>query len=142
MSNKKRLSVMASITALIALSGCEKSPAEQCLESFKTTLKDPNSRQVISFENNLLTYTATNSFGARIQGKAMCTQEGGKWVRDKLAELNMSMDKALQEINAAEACRNAGGSYADCQQSNPSAPQDVDSRVDRAAKDLGFQGLK
>lgn len=141
MSNKKRLSVITSITVLMALSGCEKPPAEQCLESFKTTLKDPNSGQVISFENNLLTYTATNSFGARIQGKAMCTQEGGKWVRDKAAELNLSMDKALQDMKAAKACRDAGGNYSDCQKGNPSALQDVDSSVDRAAKELGFQGL-
>jgi hypothetical protein len=130
--------VFAMAASALMLSGCGPTPAEQCLDSFRSTLKDPNSGQVISFENNLLTYTATNSYGGRIQGKAMCALELDKWVRDKSAELSLIMDKSTKEMEAAKACRDAGGSFSDCQKG---APLDADSRIDRAAKELGFQGL-
>ena len=55
-------------------------PATQCLKNFRLELKDPESGRVVKFENNVLIYTATNSYGARVQGRAICEppiQEGG-----------------------------------------------------------------
>ncbi len=59
------------------LAACiSKDPANQCLDSFGASLKNPDSGKVFDFSVNILTYTATNSYGARIQGKALCMKSG------------------------------------------------------------------
>ena len=80
-----RPALMAVFLAMV-LAGCAKSPAEQCLDSFRSKLKDPESGKVIVFEDKTLSYTATNSYGARIQGKALCKETSGKWSRDYAEE--------------------------------------------------------
>lgn len=148
MLKTKYLSVIASAVILMTLPGCGKTPAEQCLESFKTTLKDPNSGQVISFENDLLTYTATNSYGGRVQGKAMCTQgEGGKWARDKLKEstqiterVNKVMAIRRKELDSQIVCmRSVGASLKKCTGSDTLERTDMDAIYKKAAQDLGFE---
>lgn len=138
--------LVASGAVLIALSGCGESPAEQCLDSFKTTLKDPNSGQVISFENNLLTYTATNSYGGRVQGKAMCTQQDDKWVRDlaredlRIKELSLKMLQAYNtKLDSQVACLRAGGNMEKCTSNPRLDPNDAKDLDEKAAQELGFK---
>lgn len=89
-------------------------PGTQCLNSFKNDLKDPDSGKVISFEPPILTYTATNTYGARTQGKAHCTQFSKDWKRDlgkeKIAILNRTADK----MGKSNDCRAAGGTSENC----------------------------
>lgn len=94
------------LTGLIsALTGCSQSPAEQCLDSFKGDLKDPNSGKVIGFSEDKLSYTATNSYGARTQGKALCTKgTDDKWKRDFVKEYLAISKLSLDKLNTANAC--------------------------------------
>ena len=81
-SNKARV-VLA--VPLLLLSACNnpfaESSASQCLSTFKSTFKDPESGKILSFNeiSGVLTYTATNSYGARIQSSALCTKVRDKW---------------------------------------------------------------
>jgi hypothetical protein len=108
----------------ISLSAClgQSTPGQQCLDSFKGGLKDPESGKVISFSSHAglsdlseLIYTATNTFGGRVQSTAYCSFADGKWtfvekafadsrVQAELARLNVrpvttALDKQLQELN-------------------------------------------
>jgi hypothetical protein len=80
-------------------------PGILCLNSFKADLKDPDSGKVISFESGVLTYTATNSYGARIQGKALCEKSyDNKWTRNRLKEIIMINEEVTKRIRAHTAC--------------------------------------
>jgi hypothetical protein len=108
--------ISASLFSLI-LSGCvesEKSAAEKCLDSFRYDFKDPESGKVINFTENMLTYTATNSYGARIQGKAICKQLGENWQRDFYKEKMMALDRSTELLEKSIECKKAGGSNNEC----------------------------
>jgi len=108
------------LTLLITLAGCGfwKSPGEQCLDSFRAELTDPESGRVISFKGgdlddtfkNLslktplgvsmvdffkdasqggsLVYTATNTYGARVQSTRLCAKKDGKWTTFLMPKLS------------------------------------------------------
>lgn len=77
MISKKSKFIFFSIsTVSIFLLGCTKSPAEQCLESFRYDLISPNSAKVVKIEGEKLTYLAKNRNGVEIQGKAICNKMG------------------------------------------------------------------
>lgn len=98
--------------ALISFTACSKNkptPGDQCLASFRMSLKDPDSGRVVSFDPPVLIYTATNSYGARIKGKALCSNMTGEWRRDHHTELMQTMDRVLEKYEKAKACRAAKG---------------------------------
>ena len=105
----------AGATVLALLAGCiSKGPAELCLESFKKDLKDPESGKVILFEGNMLTYTATNSYGARTQSKALCKSHEDKWYRDERGELLLVLAKTEEILGTFNQCRSNGGTSESC----------------------------
>ena len=131
------------------VSGCiGNSPGAQCLTSFKDELKDPDSGKVISFEGNKLTYSATNSYGARIQGKALCSKFGGdKWTRDKTAEYIEILNLSTGKIQRSNTCRAAGKKAMECYGSDSlvmkhaamsSANLDQEALNKESAIDLGY----
>ena len=131
----------------LLLSACLfQDPGSQCLNSFKSTLKDPNSGKVISFDAPTLTYTATNSYGARTQGKALCTKVGDEWVRDGDAENLAVLTLTADKLERSNACRKAGGNSKDCAgtslafklSANSLTPVDLDMLKKEAATELGF----
>jgi hypothetical protein len=129
----------------LLLSACLfQDPGSQCLNSFKSTLKDPNSGKVISFDAPTLTYTATNSYGARTQGKALCTKVGDEWVRDRHAEYLAVLNLSTEKMKSYNDCRQAGGSDMKCevnsleQRLSPNLRLDTDRHLKEAAKELGF----
>lgn len=91
--------------ALVALQGCRGvEPGQQCLDSFRDSLKDPESGKVISFVAPKLVYTATNSYGARTKGNALCMEIGGKWRRDTSAETMQAVDKSTATLETYIGC--------------------------------------
>ncbi|MGM9428987.1 hypothetical protein [Hydrogenophaga sp. MI9] len=109
------LKIIIALTATLSVSGCLfDSPGQQCLNSFKQTLKDPNSGKVLEFNESKLTYSATNSYGARLQGNALCAEENGKWVRDLFNEEIAILNRMAEKLEASNNCRRAGGSREDC----------------------------
>lgn len=105
---------VAALLAAVALVGCQKSPGEQCLDSFRAGLKDPESGKVLSFENGTLRYTATNSYGARTQGKALCKESNNTWARDQQGELLLVLTEMEDAMDAFTACRSEGRSKEIC----------------------------
>jgi hypothetical protein len=110
---------------VLAVTGCSEtsfgSPGEQCLASFRNSLKDPDSGKVVAFEqtssvSGVLRYTATNSFGARIQGREDCILSSSKWTRNDAAEKFFEkkrrdeMDSASQKLKRDECLRLANKS--------------------------------
>ena len=153
----KKISLPALVLTIIMISGCDlseeipaiKTPAELCLESFKMNLKDPNSGQVINFENNILIYTATNSYGARIQGKAICKDSEGKWQRDREAETIKILDRSneimidrLGAINRDIACIKSRKPKHECNErlsfGSGNSKEIQESAFKKAAEELGF----
>ena len=128
---------------LVALAGCQKNPGDECLDSFRMRLKDPDSGKVISFEAGTLRYTATNSYGARIQGSAICKQVEGKWSRDSVAEDLKVLNTTADILGAYNNCRRSGSPQAECAGDSPtlqSTRGDLDtSRLeDEVRRKLGF----
>ena len=106
---------ISALVALFALQGClDDGPGQQCLSSFKVDLKDPESGKVLSFEDPELTYTATNSYGARIQGKALCVKVGDKWQRDHGSEFLKITKRNRDTLLASSACLNGNKTVAEC----------------------------
>jgi hypothetical protein len=101
-------------SVVLALAGCAKPPGDQCLDSFRASLKDPESGKVIGFADGVLTYTATNSYGARTQGKAMCKQSEGKWSRDHYQEHLTVLNQTATVLEEFNKCRKGGGSEESC----------------------------
>ncbi len=95
---------------LFVLTACTPAPdpGAQCLNSFKAELKDPESGKVLSFEPPVLTYTATNSYGARMQSKAYCAKVGDKWRRDLWAEELAILDLTTKKLKVFTICKKAG----------------------------------
>jgi hypothetical protein len=102
---------------------------QQCLNSFKDTLKDPESGKVLSFKEPVLTYSATNTYGGRIQGKALCKQGASGWERDRLAEMSQAMEAVSTVASSELQCINNGKSQ--CTQSGPHS-------LAEALRSLGF----
>lgn len=136
--------------ALLLTSCLSRDPANQCLDSFRSNLKDPDSGKVLAFQDNLLTYTATNTYGARVQGKAFCKESDGKWARDKYQESVMidellikKLDKESESIEKSNACRRAGGTLKSCTgKSFQEFNVDIDTHIKNvrkeSANELGF----
>ncbi len=104
-ASRPALAILASVALALGLGGCAKSPGEQCLDSFRLKLKDPDSGKVIDFKEKTLAYTATNSYGARIQKKALCKQGlDGSWYRDYSAEYLEAMEYVLRIAQEYGAC--------------------------------------
>ena len=141
------------LVTLALMAGCAKSPGEQCLDSFRGDLKDPESGKVISFQDGTLVYTATNSYGARIQGKALCEEkvgEKGKWIRNRTGEYLAALELAAEMIKKHNECLNRGGRLDTCDanspmgtilQANRSSSPDayVAATTKEAKKILGFE---
>lgn len=108
-----RMALTAAVICL-GIAGCVKPPAEQCLDSFRANLKDPESGKVIGFTDNILTYTATNTYGARVQGKALCVQAGEKWSRAQTKELLMVLERTEKVLSEYNDCRKGGGGKESC----------------------------
>jgi hypothetical protein len=137
---------------LIALpfvfSACvSENPGTQCLNSFKSTLKDPDSGKIISFDAPTLKYSATNSYGARTQGKALCTQNvDGKWVRDHSEEYLAILRLSKKKLDASNVCLKAGGtglvcagdSFALRQAAISQVPTNLDKLHEESTVELGF----
>lgn len=99
----------------IFFAGClTKSPGEQCLDSFRMDLKDPDSGKVISFADSKLTYSATNSYGARIQHNALCTIVNDKWERNRTLERITALNFGTDRLRASSNCIENGGNLEDC----------------------------
>jgi hypothetical protein len=135
------------ISSMLLLSACfTQEPGAQCLSSFKSTLKDPDSGKVVSFNDPTLIYTATNSYGARIQGKALCVKYGDKWVRDTSKEYLMILNLTTNKMEKSNDCRRAGGSARECAgdslalklSANSRAPLDQNMLNKEAKEELGF----
>ena len=110
--------LLTALPFVLLLTSClTKDPATQCLDSFRSNLKDPGSGKVLDFKDKVLTYTATNSYGARIQGKALCREsiiEKGKWERDTSGEYLQILNLTADKLEKSNDCRKAGGSGAEC----------------------------
>lgn len=103
------------LLAVILISGCiSSSPGEQCLDSFRETLKDPDSGKLVSFAEPNLKYSATNSYGARTQGNAICTKVENKWERDTSAEYMTILKEMADRLEKSNDCRKRGGSRETC----------------------------
>lgn len=103
------------LSLAVALSAClAQEPGVECLNSFRSTLKDPESGKVISFTAPILTYTATNSYGGRLQGKALCIEIEGKWQRNKKAEYEVVLEQTVKAMKSYNACRDAGSTNVKC----------------------------
>lgn len=128
----------------VATAGCVKPVAEQCLDSFRSSLKDPQSGKVIGLTHNILIYTATNSYGARIQGKALCMQDGDQWRRDQTGEHLMVLERTRKVLREFNECRRGGGSQESCAGSNISLRfvgadgVNVDELTKESARAIGF----
>lgn len=132
------------------LAGCQKSPEEECLQSFASALKDPNSGKVIDFNDPILTYTATNSYGARIQGKAICYKlPDGKWSRSRGQELIRVIDLSTEKIKSMNKCQEMGNPASKCfggsaalerayKMKNLGSDQALEDIKREAAQELGF----
>ncbi len=118
------------LAVTMLLNGCNKAPAEQCLDSFRGDLKDPESPKVISFEGGELIYTATNSYGARVKGRALCSEDPkGKWRRDRTAEHSLVADEMTARMRKSTACmknREWTTHYSECRADLPFQGDSVD----------------
>ena len=107
---------LIALSSLLFLSACfSDDPGTQCLNSFKSSLKDPDSGKVLDFTPPTLTYSATNSYGARVQGKALCKQHDKKWSRDFQEENMAVMQRSIDKLDENKACRDRKGSYKACE---------------------------
>ena len=110
--------VLIALGAPLLLSACfSDEPGTQCLKSFKSNLKDPDSGKVIDFTPPTLTYSATNSYGARIQGKALCIKSSmdGSWHRDSNAEALAVLQRSTDKMNKASECMKIKKSFKVCE---------------------------
>lgn len=137
---------LALFMAIVVLAGCTQSPGEQCLESFRSNLKDPESGKVIAFKENVLTYTATNSYGARTQGKAICKQgSDSKWRRDHMDEYLEALQYVKNVADELTSCSDAhNGDKEPCIKGNPIARgllarKSPDELATEAMSILGFR---
>jgi len=138
-----KLAILLIVAVLLGCSGDD--PGSQCLDSFRMTLKDPDSGKVFSFAEPLLTYTATNSYGARTQGKALChKQSDGKWTRHERGELIATLELVKEKLDGFNQCMKngakdrkicAGGSIA----LNRNSDLDLEALKAEARRELGFE---
>ena len=139
--------VVVVLSLALAIAGCVKSPADQCLDSFRSSLKDPGSGKAIGFSDGALTYTATNSYGARTQGKAICREFQGKWSRNHRQEELKASERAVDLMNEFKKCQKGGGSVQTCAgdsiglklMGSGSVAFNVDEYIKESARALGFE---
>jgi hypothetical protein len=115
------------------------------LASFKSSLKDPESGKVLSFNDGELIYTASNSYSARVQGRALCHQVGDKWERDSFHEVLSTLKHSADTLQAYNACVKGGSSQDECAGDSlvlklmrPGQKVNVNELNDESAKALGF----
>lgn len=140
---------MLRFTALfiLTISGAawSQEPAKECLASFSHQLKDPASGRVISFNKGELVYTATNSYGGRVQARALCTSVSGRWRRDLQGEQLMILTATADKLKRYNDCRAAKRTHDACAGGSPvlrSARRtavDTDALEREVAADLGFE---
>ena len=58
---------------LTAISQNNNTGQGECISEVRGLLKDPSSFRFIKYEFSTLTYSATNSFGGRVQDRRICT---------------------------------------------------------------------
>ncbi len=149
---KRSLKVMLIVGGVLQLFGCEKSPSEQCLDSFRMYLTDPESGKALSFrinsdenkldkilyhETGVLSYSATNSYGARVQNYADCAKKGSQWQRVRTIYEELAV--TTRQVELSKQYRDCtfnnkmGKTYTDC--GYYSKYEDFEST---AASDLGI----
>jgi hypothetical protein len=120
--NRRRIAAFAvslSVLSVYTIHAADKKPQKpalktvataghECLNSFKDKLKDPESGKVLSFTEPLLVYTATNAYGGRIQGKALCKKGASGWERDRQTEMSQAMEIVTAIATAELKCANSG----------------------------------
>ena len=103
----------------LALAGCNmlQSKEEQCLQSARLDMKDPDSLKVVqnlgdrgqesmrSVGGFWLRYSANNSYGARISSNMACMRQEGNWVRsdslEQVAILRLQMEHDSEQMKTA-----------------------------------------
>lgn len=113
------------LVAALFLTGCAKDPAEQCLESFRDDLISPRSAKAIKLIDGNLTYLAKNRSGTEIQGKAICTQVGDKWVRDSSAEYIKILNTVADSLESNNNCRSKGDTKSYCDMLHPTVTPEI-----------------
>lgn len=113
----------ALIVAILA--GCEKSPAEQCLESFRDDLVSPRSAKTVKLVDEELTYLAKNRNGVEVQGKAICAKFGDKWMRDSARETIRTLDAVAKSLKAYNNCREEGQPGIYCEMMYPTVTPEM-----------------
>jgi hypothetical protein len=147
MTDSSKVAVV--VTLCIGLIACNNKPAtppaEQCLASFRNSLKDPESGRVVSFSEGQLVYTATNSYGARIQGRALCQKIGEVWSRDTSAELLAVLRLTAETLETYNVCRKKQQDTEQCAGGSLALKAAARSRLDtealqrESAEKLGFR---
>jgi len=112
------------ISAILS-TGCAKSPAEQCLESFRDDLVSPRSAVAVKIIDGNLTYLAKNRSGTEIQGKAICEQVGEKWVRDSSAEYIEILKFVANSLELNNKCRSDGHPRSYCEMMYQTVTPDI-----------------
>ncbi len=107
------------IIATLLLTGCTKNPAEQCLDSFRDDLISPRSAKAVKLIDGNLTYLAKNRSGTEIQGRAICVQLDGKWVRDTSAEYVEILEYSTHSLELNNNCRREGNPRSHCDDLHP-----------------------
>ena len=120
----------------LALAGCNilQSKEEQCLQSGRLDMKDPDSLKVVQnlgdrgqaslqgVDGFWLRYSATNSYGGRLSSNMACEKLKGKWVRsermEQIALENSQSQNLLTELRATTAKLNKStADYRSCKTS-------------------------
>ena len=151
--------VLFGLVVAASLAACNllQSKEEQCLQSARLQMKDPDSAKVVqslgdrghgitrSSSGFWIRYSATNSYGARVSKNMACVKTESSWVRSEAIENDAillasykfnkaSLDalnlKVQSEIDAQKACKTAS-----CRLSVGSAIKsyDTDGSIARAA---------
>lgn len=107
------------LVAALVLSACTKSPAEQCLESFRDDLVSPRSAKAVKLVDGNLTYLAKNRSGTEIQGKAVCLQIGDRWMRDSASEYLRILKYSNDSYEENHNCKVKGSPSSYCDEMHP-----------------------
>ena len=93
-----RILIWLVTSALLTACNLLQSKEEQCLQSARLEMKDPDSAKLVGnlgdrgdemikvHKGFWIRYTATNSYGARVSGSMACKESAGKWVRSRATE--------------------------------------------------------
>lgn len=91
-----RILIWLVTSALLTACNLLQSKEEQCLQSIRLQLNDPDSAKLVQNLGDRgevdmavvwIRYSATNAFGARVSTNMACVMSGGKWVRGDTVEM-------------------------------------------------------